>query len=180
MSKTATAQTVDGAARTARGGIANGAAQMAAHVYDRAKGGKDSVWIVWMDADRRLWEQQPTCIQDRPATALGLRARVRNVVKGYKREQKELGCFAVVHYSPRAKDSADAADKKVAEWLANGQAGGLHNYLPDYMLTEKADWFIENGMNWTFFVDYIVLRPDGGFLSMRESGMVEMDGGDRP
>ena len=179
MSNTATAQTVNGAARTARGGIVHGAAQMAAHVYDHAKGGKDSVWLVWMDEDRRLsWDLAPSCIQDRPATAAGLNARVRNVVKARARRQEGLGCYAVVHYRSKDTARADAADKTVADWLANGY--GVYNYLPDFMLTEKADGELSRGFDWLFFVDYIVLRPDGGFLSMRESGMVEMDGGDRP
>lgn len=178
MSKTATAQTVNGAARTARGGIVNGAAQMAAFVYDHARDGKDSVWLVWMDADRRLWDRVPFCIQDRPATAAGLNARVRNAVKGRNCRQEGLGCYAVVHYRFKGGSGADAADKTVADWLANGYS--VNNYLPDFMMTEKADLFLERGFNWLFFVDYIVLRPDGSFTSMRESGMVEMDGGDRP
>ncbi len=177
MSKTATAQTVNLVARTARGGIVYGAAQMAAHVYDHAKGGKDSVWLVWMDADRRLWDRAPHCIQDRPSTAAGLHARVRNAVKR-NRQQEGLGCYAVVHYRPNAGAGADAADKTVADWLASGYS--VHNYLPDYMLTEKADLFLDRGFDRLFFVDYIVLRPDGGFTSMRESGIVEMDGGERP
>lgn len=178
MSKTATAQTVNGAARTSRGGIVNGAAQMAAHVYDHAKGGKDSVWLVWMDADRRLWDRVPSCIHDRPATTPeGIRARVRNAVKGRNRQREGLGCFAVVHYRPKAGANVDAADRTAADWLANGNS--VHNYLEQFMLDERADMFIKN-FNWLFFVDYIVLRLDGSFISMREAGIVEMDGGDRP
>ena len=180
MNKTK-AQTVSGVQRTVRGGIVYGAAQMAAYVYDRAKEkkNKDSTWLVWMDMDRHLLERAPQCIHDQPATAAGLYARIRNAVnKRWNLEYDGGGCFAVVHFRPEADARADAADKTIANWLANGHS--VNNYLPDFMLEKEADLFMNRFDAWFFFVDYIVLRPDGGFISMRESGLVEMDGGEHP
>ena len=174
-------RTVHGVKRPEHWKIVYGAAEMARVAWEHLKDQEDSFWIVEMDADRRLCKTQPTFLRDKPImlnrgrVGFGLLSCVRNATK----HKEGNGCYAVVHFCVEKFRNVDIRDVTTAKWIVNGQ--GCHCYVPDYVFTPKYDEMSRmfRVLDEWYFVDFIQLWRDGSFISFRESGLVEMDGGNR-
>lgn len=156
------------------GVFAFGAAQMARFVWDHVKGGRDSYWLVEMDSDRRLLNSRPRFLRDEPITLK--RGRVGNGlllhVMSATRGARELGCYGVVHFCGDGPKRIDVRDRWTCDKMVNGN--GCHCYMPKWLLAGMyaGEW------SYQFFVDMVLLWRDGDYLSFREAGVIEMDGGD--
>ena len=177
-------RTVHGVKRPEHWKIVYGAAEMARVAWEHLKDQEDSFWIVEMDMDRRLCKSQPRFLRDRPISmkhgrvGYGLLSCVRNATN----RGNGFGCYAVVHYCADHIRTVDIRDKKTAEWIVNGQ--GCNCFVSEYhfdTLWNDCNYMGMRGLGLEcqYFVDMIQLWRDGSFISFRESGIVEMDGGKR-
>ena len=144
------------------GNIAYGAAQMARFVLDHAKDQAGSFWFVEMDMDRRFRSAAPRFLRAHPSVINN--GRVGNGVMmcahNAARRMQGSGCYSVVHFCGGDSHKVNYRDRVTAERLVKGVCGCYLTGLYD-----------------VFFVDFIQIWRDGTFISFREHGVVEMDGG---
>lgn len=170
--------TVQNIPSVGRGGMAYGAAQMARFVWDHAKEKCDSYWYVEMDMDRHIAHSEPRFLRDKPISMKhglvgnGLITSAQHVA----RKHDGSICWAVVHYCGNHARKVDIRDVVSAKRMVSHSITGCD--LPEHCLTDAGGFFMGH-FNHVFFVDMILLWRDGSFLSFRESGLVEMDGGER-
>ena len=170
--------TVQNIPSVGRGGMAYGAAQMARFVWNHAKEKRDSYWYVEMDMDRRFTQSEPRFLREKPISMKrglvgnGLITSAQHVARSHDGSM----CWAVVHFCGDHTRKADIRDVVSAKRMVSHSITGC--VLPEYCLTSNHGFFMGKFTH-VFFVDMILLWRDGSFFSFRESGLVEMDGGDR-
>jgi hypothetical protein len=156
-----------------RGGMAYGAAQLARFVWDHAKEKCDSYWYVEMDMDRYFTQSEPRFLRKKPISMKrglvgnGLIMSAQSVARNHDGSM----CWAVVHYCGNHLRKVDIRDLVSAKRMVNHYITGCD--------VPRSGGFFMGQFNHVFFVDMILLWRDGSFISFRESGLVEMDGGDR-
>ena len=159
-----------------RGGIVNGAAQIAKFVWNHVRGERDSFWFVEMDADRRLLISEPVLLREKPIAMKGgnVGNGLMTSVRARAEKIADSGCYAVVHFCRDAPKCVDIRDRVTAERLRKKMFGC---YLPKFLLTSEGEQYL-NWARFVFFVDMIQLWRDGSYISFREGGVVPMDGGE--
>ena len=166
--------TVLGIKPQSTGNLAYGSAEIARFAWDRLKNESESYWLVDMNQDR-LFLDGPSFLTDKPITKKY--GRVGNGVLMrviHRANEGGYGCYAVIHFCGNSPVKVDLRDRVTCERLAQNNDCGC--YLDQYRYRDPESHWSRRLNKW-FLADMILLWRDGSFTSLRESGLVQMDGG---